>query len=412
MNFNYIKFYITLIALLVYELAMLLFGFDGVSLFKLIITGLVWLSFGVAFFEYFKFYHKFKNSIPYFAYVVLTILLSWNVINVLRSVIFRDGTITTILGNVSAALAILVPFTIIFSYRLGNLRLLRKYYFTILQIGIVFFFFFIALYGTGMSSPQLRALLVLLLPVMFLIPILPFETIKNKFLVVLCVVLYIYVSILFGNRTNMIRSLLLILSLCAIFLYYKFQLKWVLTLSCFALLIPVFLLQQSYATGDSAFETYLSGDADDDLNTDTRTFLYTELFDDLITNNRVLIGKGGNGTYYSAYFNEADINETDQRNNIEVGILGILLKGGMVAVILNLLVLISAIYNAFFKSKNIYNVGLGFILLIHTILLFVENYTIYSSYNIFIWVVIGFCLSKPMGSLTNRQVYIVLNPNN
>lgn len=322
----------------------------------------------------------------------------------------RDGPLTTILGNIAAALAILVPFTIIFSLRLKNLRLLHSYFITVIKFGIVVFMLLFAVYGTGLNSPQLRGLLVLFLPVMFLIPVLPFETNKNRLLVIFCTGLFFYVSFLFSSRTSMMRTIMLIASLVAVFTYYKFRSKWILVLSCLVLLVPVILLQQSYVTGDSAFETYLDEDSDSDLNTDTRTFLYTELFDDLIANNRMMIGKGGNGTYYSDYFRNSEVNETDQRNNVEVGILGILLKGGMFAVFLNLLILIIAIYHAFFRSKNMYTVGLGYVLLIHTFLLFIENPIMYSSYNFFIWLCIGFCLSTKVRSLTNGQVKELVNP--
>jgi len=122
----------------------------------------------------------------------------------------------------------------------------------------------------------------------------------------------------------------------------------------------------------------------------------------------MIIGKGANGRYYSDYFSTVE-GDSPIRLNIEVGFLGLLLKGGMIAVILNLMLLIIAIYHAFFKSKNIFIVSIGFILLVHTILLFVENVISYSNYNFIIWYFIGICLSQKIRMLNNNQIKVILN---
>lgn len=391
---------------------MALFGLDGVSFFKLFITGLVWVSFGVAFLEYIKFNHILKQTLPKLAFIVLSLLLIWNVFNVFRSIFNRDGSLTTILGNVAASLAILVPFVIIFSVHLSNIRIFHHYLIKVLKLATIIFIGLFLFYGTSISSSNLRLLLMLLVPVLFLITVLNFEIRQHKIIVMCSALFLFYTAYLFSTRAMMLRLVLLFMSIFAVNIYHRFKVKWILVLSFLVISIPFLLLQESYSTGSSAFEKYLSSDSDDELNTDTRTFLYMELYEDLIANKKLLIGKGANGTYYSAYFSEADINETDQRNNIEVGVLGLLLKGGIVAVVLNLLILGIAIYFAFFKTRNIYTVGLGYILIIHTILLFLENYTIYSSYNFFIWFFIGVCLSKKARSLTNRQIFVLINTKN
>ena len=67
---------------------------------------------------------------------------------------------------------------------------------------------------------------------------------------------------------------------------------------------------------------------------DTRTFLYTELFRDL-TPAELLYGRGFLGTYFSEYINELSPTRDDagdfyQRFGSEVGLLQLLLKGGLV----------------------------------------------------------------------------------
>jgi len=85
----------------------------------------------------------------------------------------------------------------------------------------------------------------------------------------------------------------------------------------------------------------------------------------------------------------------------------ILLKGGLIAVILHLLLLFTAIYYAFFRSNNYYVVGIGHMLLIYTLLLFIENFVNYTSNNLFIWFFIGVCLSKEIRNMTNLEIKMI-----
>jgi len=403
-----LRFIISLLALLVYEVAFIVFGLDGLSVSKLFFTGLVWVSFFISAYEFVIRNNRLKKNIPNTAYVILICLLIWNVINICRSLITGDGSITTILGNVAAVLSVLVPFVIIFSVEQRNLKIIHSYFTKVLKVTAPVFLILLVFYGISLSDVQLRTLLVLFLPVAFLITGLPFYSKKDRILVLVCAFLLVCVASLHSVRTMMIREILLFLSLLAVFIYAKFKQRWVLKISCLVLLIPVFLLQQSFVTGQSAFDTYLSGSSDSDLSIDTRTFLYVELLEDLQNTNRMLIGKGANGSYFSEYFNSLGEDETDTRNNIEVGILGLLLKGGLIAVFLNLAILIIAIYVAFFRSRNRYIVGIGYVLLIHTFLLFLENYIVYSGYNYAIWFFTGVCLSKKLRSMNNIEIKLLI----
>lgn len=403
-NFRKYSFLTALICLFVYELAMLALSLTGVSFLKLALTGLVWVSFFIALYEYVNFHHYFKKSIPPLAYVNLTLLLIWNVFNVVRSIVNRDGALTTMLGNVSASLAILVPFTIIFSMYLINLKVIHQYYFQVLKIGVLVFLAFLLFKGRNLSDPQMVSVILLFSPIPFLITSVPLQSNKNKLFVLVGILGLLGTGYLYSGRTAMIRVILLTMCLVGLFFMYRFKQKWLLPLSCLVLFLPFVLLKQSYETGESALEKYLGNTSDDEYSVDTRTFLYKELYLDLVKNNKLIIGKGANGSYFSEYFYSIDLGETHNRNNIEVGILGILLKGGLIAVVLNLTLLFLAIYYCFFKSNNLYTIGIGYILMVHVILLFIENFTIYSSYNVFLWFFIGVGISKKFRDLSNEQV--------
>lgn len=409
MNIRILNFKLALIFLLVYEMVMLFLGLTGVSTLKLVVTILVWFSFLISVYEYVRNQIYLKANLPYIAYIMLCILLIWNVFNVFRSIINKDGPLTTILGNTSASLAILVPFAIIFSVFIFNLRVLHKYSFGVIKVGIVVLICYLALFGKQLTANQFLTLILLFVPVSFVITSLPFISKKKVYFILAGVFFSLLASYIYSSRAPFVRVILLVLSLVGVFFYYRFRYKFILRISYMLLLVPFVLLQQSYVTGESAFQKYLGNNSDDEYNVDTRTFLYMELYQDLVKNDRMLIGKGANGSYFSDYFYTVDIGETHNRNNLEVGILGILLKGGLIAVVLNFVLLFMAVYFAFFKTNNVYTVGLGYLLIIHVILLFVENYTQYSTYNFFIWFFIGLCLSKKTRSLTDKQIIQILD---
>ena len=387
---------------------MLIFHLDGLSLGKLIITALVWISFSITAREFMLKSKKLRNNIPAFPLVILMVLLAWNVINILRTIFFDSGAITTVIGNTYTSLALLVPFAIIFGTNLSTIKISDKYYHLIMKAGVVLFMcFFITSFGKGLNVTQTLIVFVLLQPVVFLITTLQYQSKDRMLFVLLCSVVLFYMAYLYSVRTMGIREILLFACFVGVYLYHRYKWRWVLYVSFLTLLLPFILVQQSIATGESAIKTYLSSSSDDDLSIDTRTFVYMELYADLVENGKLIIGKGANGRYYSDYFSQVE-GDSEIRLNIEVGVLGLLLKGGYIAVVLNLLIFIMAIWYAFFKSKNSYVVGLGFILIVHVILMFLENVINYSTYNFLIWVVVGLCLSNNIRDLTNRQIQKIL----
>jgi len=406
-NFN--KLNLSLLLLLIYELSMVIFKLDGLSISKLVITGFIWLSVGVAIYTFLKNYRKLKNNIPRFAFSILWILIIWNLINIGRGLYSDSGSMTTLFGNVFTSIALLVPFVIIFSIKTENIKVIRRYFFTLLKIGILLFVLFFVLGGGVINVTQIRILNLSFLPVIFLITTIHFEKKKYIYIVLIAAILLFYVSYMNSSRTMMIREILLITGLISLYFYRKFHFKWILKGTFVLLIAPFIFIQSSMDSGESFFQENLSSVSDDEMSTDTRTFLYVEVYEDLVKNNKLLFGKGANGTYYSNYFDTAG-GDTDTRLTVEVGVLAILLKSGLIGVTLYLLLLFVAIYYSFFRSNNHFVVGIGFMLFIYTMLLFVENIISYSSHNLFVWFFIGVCLSNEIRYMTNFEIQNILNP--
>lgn len=167
------------------------------------------------------------------------------------------------------------------------------------------------------------------------------------------------------------------------------------------LMIPVVSLYLGI-NGESVFQSILGSDNADysQLNpyADTRTFLYYEVFQDLMYNHAFVFGKGIGSGYMSEVF------DTYSRSMAEVGFLQIILKTGIIGVLLYISVIVSAIYKALGKSKSMFMKSLGLLLASYVLLIFVENVIAYNLLNIIIWIVVGICHSPALRNLSDAEM--------
>lgn len=402
------KFITALLAVIIFEILMVLIRPVGLSLLKFAITLLVWVSFFLSLSVFIRNYNKLKTDVPKNSFGVFIILLGWNIVNIMRSLFSNDGSLTTLFGNSNTSLALLVPFSLAFCYAKENLKVFNNLIISLIIIGIPAFLIFFAVSNDRFDLNYNIAFELLIIGAVFLINVIPCQISRNKFLIVLGSILLFYLGIVTGYRVMLLRILLLYLILIPIYLYIRYKRNWIPTLVLVSLFIPFFLIKNSIETQQSPFEKFLSRFERMEMSVDTRTFLYLEVYDDLKKSDKLFVGKGSNGTYYSPYFDDTG-EDTSNRLSVEVGILAILLKGGFVAVFLYLTILFMAIYYALFRSKNHFVMSLGFMLVIHTLLLFISNYLDYSVYNVAIWFFIGVCFSDEIRSLDNSGINNILN---
>jgi len=384
-------------------MGVVIFELQGLSFLKIAFTGLIWLSFGITITVFFANYKTLKRNLPKLAFLILNLLLLWNMTSVIRSFIDGQTAITTLLGNVNTTFALLTPFVIVFSTKIINVKLLQSYFTKVLKFGIVVFLALFIVSKGSFSDTQIVLLWFIFRPVVFLIAFYPFNKLSNKITILIGVVLIALIASLYDNRTMIIREVLLILGVVIVYFSRILKTKLILNFLFVSLTLPFLLLYVSSRSGESPIEKYFSNATDTDLSTDTRTFLYVELYADLTLNEKLIVGKGANGTYFSQYFSRAE-GDAENRIDMEVGMLSILLKGGLVAVALNLLIYILAVYYAFFKSKNHYVKTAGFVLFIYTILFFLDNRIGYNSNDVATWFFIGVCLSKQLRSMSDIEI--------
>lgn len=392
-----------LTAIIIYEVLMLIIAPDGFSSFKIAITLMIWISLYQSLTVFISRYSRIKSAIPDIPFKIFILILIWNIINILRSAFDSSISVTTLLGNPITSLALMVPFSLSFSIEKVNLNVVLRMFLFLILVSIPAYFIFWLLAGISNDLTYNLIFRVLTYSTFFLITLIPFLTGKYNLLILIGAAFLFYIAVQTEYRTMILRLAMLFVAAIGVFLYMKFKLKTILIVAFLTLFVPFFLLFDSIKTGTSAFQKYLVFVKDPQLSTDTRTFLYTEVYDDLMLNNKLREGKGSVAHYYSPYFAEQD---GDDRNrlSVEVGILAMLLSGGLISVILNVVLFTIAIYLSLFKSNNSLVISLGFVLIVHTILLFIESYLVYSLYNIIIWFVAGLCLSKEMRALSDAEI--------
>lgn len=375
------------------------------SVLKAIITLLLYTSFINAVLFLYTNFHVFMLKFGRLAIALIFLLLSWNIIVIVRGVFSENVEIYTVLGNPYTSLSLLIPFVFAFGLKENIIKILRKYLYFLLDVGIYFMPIIIINFFFWENKTLNIVFLYFFFGTILLQPTFIFENKKNKFKIILSVLLMTF-FVAIESRAAFLRSVLLIfIPVLSFYLYRLFKLKSIFKLSILILLVPIFFLYQGILSEQSIFQK-LSGDSE--MSTDTRTFLYTEVIGDLVKTKSLLMGKGSSAHYYSEYFASTG-GDSSSRLTVEVGFLTMLLKGGIIAVFLNFLIFIYAIYLAFVKSNNYYSIALGYFLIVHFFLLFIENLIAYNMYNFLVWFVVGLLLNKNFRSLNNKQINMLID---
>ena len=231
----------------------------------------------------------------------------------------------------------------------------------------------------------------------------------DKVKIYLLIIIYIMVNAYFTSRRVDLLFLILTLSLLLmdkllIIQVRKFFLKYIL-------LGFLFVFTIIFAFGYEHVSNFIASFIDFQ---DSRTFLFKELMSELSFTEKIM-GRGSLGTYFSEFMAHTKRytieilkqnwwGDSSTRITTEVGYLQMILKGGFVLVILNLIIYIKASYLAIFKSKNKIIKRLGYIILILTILMIVEFRPTFTPIFIIFWMAIGTVLSKKNREMSDDEI--------
>jgi hypothetical protein len=143
---------------------------------------------------------------------------------------------------------------------------------------------------------------------------------------------------------------------------------------------------------------------EDNLLSDTRTFLYVEVLLSAKKYNSWIFGRSPARGNISDAFGELDMNNRNERNANEVSILNYFTWLGIVGVLLIFILFYQASYLAINQSNNIFSKIFGLFIAFRWSYGWVEDINNFYIQYLFLWLFIGFCYSKSFRQMTDAEM--------
>ena len=353
---------------------------------------------------------EFKNLFPRFKKIIITYWLYSIFITVLGLVLSENywdykNVLFHYIPVVFISLTIFLG--IRFEENLDILKFLMNIIFPITTIiGILLYIIFNEfLYKNDYDFLITR----LTIPIFFFVLAVPFLTRKNKILILIFSIFYIFIDPLW--RTNIIR-----IGACWIFviIYLTFGLnkKLLNIFGIVTLIIPLIFLYTGYTGKLDIFEYYTIDNSELNLTqrkqfSNTRTFLYVEVIDSMKNkDNSLLFGGGASNGYQTNYFFDTNvsISTNQERYKTEVAFLNTLNRSGLIGALLEILILFFAAYYAINKSNNNFCKLLALYLYLSFILYFLELPQELNLGYFFYYFIIGICLNNSFRKANDKEV--------
>lgn len=366
------------------------------------ITGLILLLF---FLSSYHFYDKRNQDIM----LIVWIYLLWNIVSIIRGMfvaeIYWDWK-----GLIGNSMALMLPIVIFFS---TNKRIVQSMISFYIKYVFPLFILFALIIRTDAYG-------FFLIPFTLLLVFFPALTKRQKILVLISTVIVLVADL--GARSNVIKFGVPLLLL--VFYYFRNwfpeKLMEIARVSLFLIPLLFFALGVSGTFNVFNMNEYLSGDyksmgidgegnrVEQDLATDTRTFLYVEVLESAINNNYWLMGRTparGNDSFTFG-LEGYEITGRHERLANEIGLANVFTWTGVVGVLLYMLIFYRASFLAINKSKNIYVKMLGVFIAFRWLYSWIEDLNNFSLNYFILMVMLGMCFSQSFRSMSNNDVVI------
>jgi len=361
---------------------------------RLIITILLNLSAVLLIIHFFKSIKLQFDTGLYFK-IVFVLLILWSIFTSLRGLSTSPKEVFTLFGHLEMGWAWVTPFAIAYGFNVFNWISIYNF-----SSKIIFIASILTMGAISYNYSGLFGVLELMafLPIMILLYSKQSKT--NKKIIIFSFFAYLLLTFYASQRANII-FILIILIFFVIEAYKSASTRFnKILISHTIVLIGIIFVYQLGGIITSLSENK-------EASTDTRTFLFEELFDDM-SDVELLTGRGSMGKYYSPYFamvKELGLHgDSPTRSMNEVGYLHIILKGGFVLMFLYLLILIPAAYLGVFKSNNIIAKMSGYYIISYLILWLVSYHPIYSAEFILLWMAAGTAMSKSAREINDNEI--------
>lgn len=343
-------------------------------------------------------------------YNFLNWYLVWIILSALRGFFIADDywTWKALIYNLFGLLVPLVAYT---ASNIVNVQSIFAFYIKYVVLLIIPFSFVILPDAIGKYLD----------PLTFLILFIPFFSNKWRVLVVVASIIVIFSDL--SGRSNVLRFGISYLLLMIYFLR-SFLSTTILELVRKVLIVaPVIFFYlavtgifnifqiQDYIQKDNLVTNVKNEKGEviqQQLDADTRTFLYVDVLQTARKYNFWLIGRSPARGNESETFGDVMEETTGRRERIgnEVAILNIFTWTGMVGVILYLLMFYRASYLAINKSNNMFCKVLGVFIAFRWVYAWVEDVNNFSLVYFTLWLMIGLCFSDSFRKMNDNEVKI------
>lgn len=247
-------------------------------------------------------------------------------------------------------------------------------------------------------------------------PVLP-----PKYRLILIILLLIMCVITLGARSQVIKAVVTLL-LCLLFYFRSFiNIKVIKFIHLSLYLIPVVLLFLGISGVFNVFQDFSKKNSgkyvekrainknefEEDLSTDTRTFIYEEVIESALRHNYVVCGRTparGNDSRAFGFFNAEELNTGKyERHQNEVCHPNIFTWLGLIGVILYSILYLKSSYLAIYKSDNRYIKLIGLFIAFNWAYGWIENATGFNIMNISIGMAIAMGFSESFRSMNDRE---------
>ena len=150
---------------------------------------------------------------------------------------------------------------------------------------------------------------------------------------------------------------------------------------------------------------------EEDLSADTRTFIFEEAITSAWRNHYIAQGHSLARGYESETFGDTDLISfrRGERQNGEVGILNIFTHMGLIGGFLYMFILVAASASAVRRSLSLEMKILGLWIAFRFFLSWIEEFTVFDLNNVYLWMMVGMCLSPSFLRMDSAQFRRFIN---
>ncbi len=352
---------------------------------------------------------RIRKRIPVWPYRILLAYLVLGCVAILRG--FGEASNywdwkQFLLNN---AFIMLLPLISLIGSNAAITQIFLQNYIKMLPIGILVFFF-------SRFSDNSDGFGRYMSPLYFFVLMLPYLAKKYVILIIILSLASFFSDM--EARSNMIRFVIAGILSISSYIYSYCPRKLLISLYVVIFMVPFFLFASAYAglfnifSMDDYAGTELSVNGKDsepaDLLADTRTFIYQEQLSSLVDRNRLWIGESASAGYESIAFSESSLTSKGRAAS-EVGLLNVIMYNGLIGgIIFSLLFFVSGLY-CLWNAQNRFSISLSFFIAFRWLYSWVEEFTNYDLNYFFLWLMLGFCLSRDLSKMNESQIRIWLN---